>query len=212
MKKYLLLIAMCISIIAPYKLYAFDLTVGAATWYTWWEYKQKQTITKNFGGLGGTETFTDTDIKPTFLVGPVLSLKFNDDFNLSFIFLTTVSKFNWERSGYEYDFAFTQSNPFTKKGKADRTDTDITLNYRLNDYFKVFAGAKMLHTSNTTGEEFDSYGPGLGLASHFQYLTIYFSLPTCRDSIYGAVRKLKEGKISKSMIMVSTQPCRSRII
>ena len=74
MKKFLLfiLIAIFIGIVIPHKLYAVDITVGATTWYTWWDLeKYEETV----------------DIKPTFLYGPTMSVKFSDDFNLTFVFL-----------------------------------------------------------------------------------------------------------------------------
>ena len=173
MKKLLSLLSLfiLISILSPTKVHAFDLTVGAATWYTWWDYKQKQTIANNF--------YTDTDMKPALLAGPVLSLKFNDDFNLSLILLASefAGNFDCEKSGYEVSGGGGTPTPFTNKGTAYRFDVDITLNYRLNDYFKVFAGAKMLHTSTTMGGgEFESYGPGLGLGFTFPILDNLFLL------------------------------------
>ena len=204
MKKYLLLIAICISIIAPYKLYAFDLTVGASTWYTWWDIKQERRTLFS--------VYKNTDMEPTFLVGPVLSLKFNDDFNLSFIFLTTVSKFDCERSGEQmgyYGLSFV-----TNKGKADRTDADLTLNYRLNDYFKVFAGAKYLSTSYTItigGEEFSSYGPGIGLGFTLPILDNLFLLANLSGFYLWGHEKRPEDALSVSLLGIASGGDNTRI-
>jgi len=74
MKKLLLLafIAICIGLVIPHKLYAVDITVGASTWYAWWDSVQKEQTLK---------------IDPAFLYGPALAVKFNEDYYLTFIYL-----------------------------------------------------------------------------------------------------------------------------
>jgi len=51
--------------------------------------------------------------------------------------------------------------------KFKRKDSDLALNYRLNDYFKVFVGAKYLGFSHSAGADFLAFGPGLGLSATF---------------------------------------------
>jgi hypothetical protein len=133
MKKFLLLI----SIIIPLKLHAVDISVGATTWYA-----------KYVPSSG-------ENVDPAFLYGPAMSVKFNDDFNLTFVYYY---------GEYEYSYGRTSK----------RHDSDITINYRLNDYLKVFAGMKYRRIdadsnkgSNTSVTIYnlkaDSIGPGLGL-------------------------------------------------
>ena len=102
-------------------------------------------------------------------MGPALSVKFNDDYNLTFIFL--ISNFNIQEAG--------SSGNRTLDYKFTRIDTDIALNYRLNNYFKFFGGVKCL-SFETGGPEFNTpgsagpgmvvgvdhigFGPGLGLS------------------------------------------------
>ncbi|MCL2156311.1 MAG: hypothetical protein FWH53_11645 [Leptospirales bacterium] len=156
MKKYLLLtlIAICIGLIIPCKVYAVDITVGATTWYTWFD-----------GGEGSP------DFDPAFFLGPALSVKFNEDFNLTFVYL--YGKFDAK----DEDF------------KIKRQDCDIALNYRLNDYFKVFGGLKYIRYSFTSFEEFGysvyesdgtdyAYGPGLGLSATYPIADNLFILAT----------------------------------
>ena len=163
MKKLLSLLIL-ISVLEPSKVHAVDLIFGATTWWAWWDMKQKRTVEDR--------TFTDTDIntEPTLLIDYTFTLKFNDDFNLSFLFLFGLPVF--ERSGY----SLPGNIHFTEKGIATRIDSDITLNYRLNYYFKVFAGAKHLGTYITEGERFRSYGPELGLGFTFPILDNLFFL------------------------------------
>jgi len=135
MKKLLLLvfIAICIGIIIPCKVYATDISVGAATWYAWWDMTQR--------GL-------TMEMDPEFLYGPALAVKFNEDFNLTFIYL--YGKFdiiNWDGT----------------TDKLKRTDSDLALNYRLNDYFKLFGGIKYNTYSIPSNMDFWGVGPGLGL-------------------------------------------------
>ena len=151
--------------------YAFDITAGATTWYAWGRqyYTQKDNI-DNY----------NADIKsdPAFLYGPALSVKFNDDFNLTFVYL--YGKFSAEKNdGSKADFK--------------RNDSDLALNYKLNDYFKVFIGAKYLSydiipvKDNFWGsmdfkvigmESHTSYGPGLGVSATIPITGNIFGLAT----------------------------------
>ena len=134
MKKLILLTFTVISIsgIIPCKAYAYDITVGAATWYTWWDINSENGDTRSLG--------------PSFLYGPAISLKFNDDFNLTFIYL--YGKFD-DNEAVNVSYK--------------RVDSDLALNYRLNDYFKVFAGIKYMGFSKP-GSIHAGYGPGLGVS------------------------------------------------
>ena len=147
MKKLLLLalIALCIGIIIPQKLYAVDITVGATTWYAWWDID------------AGQESL---DVDPTFLYGPALSVKFNNDFNLTFIYLYG-----------KYDVTFDKGKDTVK-----RTDSDIALNYRLNDYFKLFAGMKYMGFEQDYKQ--NAIGPGLGLSATVPVMENFFLLGT----------------------------------
>ena len=150
----LIFVTICISVITPSKVYAVDITVGATTWYAWWE--------MNAGG--GT-----IDFDPEFMYGPALSVKFNDDFNLTFIYLYS-----------KFDHQMDSSKP---KSKMTRYDSDLALNYRLNDYFKVFAGIKYMGTSQPSGNgssgwDQDSLGPGLGLSCTYPITENIYGLAT----------------------------------
>jgi len=156
MKKLLLLTfaVICIGIIIPCKVHAVDISIGATTWYSWWDFDS------------GSDY--DADIDPTFLYGPALSVKFNDDFNLTFVYLYGKydMKTTYEDSGVSV----------TEKGTVKRKDSDTALNYRLNDYFKVFAGLKymsFLQDFNHRG-----FGPGVGLSATYPVAENLFLLAT----------------------------------
>jgi len=140
MKKLLLLafMAICTGIIIPCKVYAVDITVGATTWDAWLEEHYKDA------------TYYKSQ---AIFYGPALSVRFYEDFNLTFIYL---------------------SGSFV--GNYKRKDSDLALNYRLSDYFKLFAGVKyMEYLKNYTWDnagtpvyesvEHKGIGPGLGLTA-----------------------------------------------
>ncbi len=93
---------------------AAGMSVGAATWYTYWDYDNNSKI----------------DIDPTFLYGPVFSFKINDRFNMTLAFLYGT-----------FDMKYTSTTAVSNY-EMTRYDGDFAVNYRLNDYFKIFIGAK----------------------------------------------------------------------
>ncbi|MCL2154380.1 MAG: hypothetical protein FWH53_01810 [Leptospirales bacterium] len=133
MKKYLLLtfIITCIGIILPYKAYSAEIAVGASTCETWIERNPKNDY--NF------------IIGPTFIYGPVLSVKFTESFDITFMYL--YGRFN-ETANYD---------------KVEIRDSELIFNAGLNDYFKVFAGVKYMGFLESD-TKYIGYGPELGLS------------------------------------------------
>jgi hypothetical protein len=137
MKKLILLTAISfiwITAVLPLNVSAADITVGATTWYSWWDFDNP-------------DNNDNPDIDPTLLYGPAFSVKFSDDFNLTFVYL--YGKFDMNESEGTNEIA--------------RNDSDLALNYRLNDYFKIFAGVKYMGYT-FTGFEHIGYGPGAGIS------------------------------------------------
>ena len=142
-----------ILISTPAKLHAVDISVGAATWYTWWDWKSP-----------GRGNFIDID--PAFLYGPVLSVKFSDDFNLTFVYL--YGKFDAQIPLYA-----------DTNIKLKRSDLDLALNYRLNNYFKVFGGIKYMgykYLMDSDETDHSGIGPGLGLSVAYPLVENLFLL------------------------------------
>lgn len=143
MKKLILASAIALiwmSAILPLNVSAADITVGATTWYSWWDFDNP-------------DNNDNPDIDPSFLYGPVLSAKFSDDFNLTFVYL--YGKFDMkETDGYTSEVA--------------RNDSDLAINYRLNNYFKTFLGAKYMgYTISEIDFKHIGYGPGAGISFVF---------------------------------------------
>jgi len=136
MKIKLLLILLCMFVLVSSPLLAMDVSLGAATWYSWWDMSTKTD--------GGEE---DSDVDPTILYGPVLSLSFSDKWTLSSIFLYG---------------QFTMHHEGDNDEKVKRFDSDTSLNYNLNNYIKLFGGAKIMGYKFPGGKN-QSIGPAAGI-------------------------------------------------
>ena len=153
------------------KAYAVDITAGATTWYAWGRqyYTQKDP--------SGTY-YTTVKSDPGLLYGPALAARFNDDFNLTFVYL--YGKFDAEKGD-------------GTKANFKRNDSDLALNYRLTDYFKIFLGAKFLSYDIVPAKDnywgslsfeikdmksHTSYGPGLGVSATVPITGNIFGLAT----------------------------------
>jgi len=170
----------CISIM-PYKIYAADITVGATTWYAFGS--RSENVKDDCDRENNNYAF-----EPTFLYGPALSVKFSNDFNLTFVYL--YGKFNYKESYFETGGISDSAHDM--KSRAARSDSDLALNYRLNDNFKAFAGIKYMsyeinlsHNVATVGNDklwthikHVSIGPGLGFSSTFPITENIFMLAT----------------------------------
>ena len=163
--------------IIPYKAYALDITVGASTWYAWggrYENVKEYSIRESNNYV----------FDPTFFYGPALSVKINNDFNLTLVYL--YSKFSYIEGVFK---DITASHDV--KSKIKRSDSDLALNYRLNNYFKAFVGAKYLtyeiklsyydpvnYELHTSQSKHLSIGPGLGISSTYPIIRNFFLLGT----------------------------------
>ena len=164
--------AISISILIPLKTYAVDITVGATTWYA--QSEQYYTQNKNAWFMHDSSVKSD----PAFLYGPTLAVRLTNDFNLTFVFL-----YGTFETGRD-------DGNFKSKSKYKRSDSDLALNYRLNDYFKVFAGMKYLSYDITPGDTdsltfqirnidtHTSLGSGLGVSATIPIVGNLFCLGT----------------------------------
>ncbi|MBN2401198.1 MAG: hypothetical protein JXN64_02250 [Spirochaetes bacterium] len=145
MKRVIFSIILSLSfIVFPFinKASALELSAGVLTWFCWWETVKAE---------------NDMDLQPTLLYGPVLSARLNESWSLAGVFL--YGKFPSEDNKGE--------------GGPDgisRFDSDISLNYNINRYLKLFGGGKLMGFS--WDEEDDegvhwSAGPGAGIGSTF---------------------------------------------
>jgi len=177
MKKNLIIKLLCtLAIIIPCNLYSTDITVGATAWYVWGD--RYEDVTKNSDRPNKSYAFDST-----FLYGPAISVKFSDDFNLTFVYL--YGKFDYDDEIYK-----DAGGAYNIKTSAIRSDSDLALNYRLNGNFKAFAGIKyMAYEVKSSFNDFlkdycenhskhTSIGPGLGLSGTLPIIENIFLLAT----------------------------------
>lgn len=131
----LTLLALCIIPLFPDQTKAADLSVGATAWYTAWDYED--------------DAHSDIEYDPSFLYGPVLSTTFTQNLSMSFVFLYG-----------EFDMKMDNGTQSLK-----RYDSDLTLNYRISDYFKLFAGAKLMGFTWDPDGTHMAVGPGAGIST-----------------------------------------------
>lgn len=134
MKKVIIISIVLMLCFTAIPLFAVDLNLGAATWYSWWEIEDEE---------GGP------DIDPTILAGPVVSLGLADRWNVSVVFL--YGQFEMEGGGEDGG-----------TDEINRVDSDISLNYAISNYFKVFSGIKAMGYYFSGGVH-HSIGPALGV-------------------------------------------------
>ena len=118
--------------------HASDLSIGAATWYSWWKLDNVK------GGKDGDDS--------ALLYGPLLSFSFSERWSVSGVFLY---------GHYEIEYTHQSSE------KIDRFDSDLVLNYRVTSLIKLFAGIKIMGYEwelSTTSEEMDGISYNLGPA------------------------------------------------
>jgi hypothetical protein len=114
-----------------------EMSVGASTWYAWWEPEDNEGM----------------DLDPALLFGPALSVRLAEDWSISGVFLYGIFKNNAEEGGPE---------------DLRRFDSDLSLNYNINRYIKIFAGTKYMGFSWDEGDESGTHwsaGPGIGIGS-----------------------------------------------
>lgn len=120
-------------------IHAADLSVGATAWYTAWDYED--------------DADSGVSYDPAFLYGPVLSLSMIPDLSLSFVFLYGQFAMDFESDDPSMDL--------------NRYDSDLTLNYRISSYFKLFAGAKYMGFTWDPDGKHQALGPGAGISAIF---------------------------------------------
>ena len=140
----LLFAALIIPAFLKSDLYAGDLSVGATAWYTNWDM--------------GDPTYKPD---PGIMYGPVASYKINDSYNLTFLFL-------YGNFSNNIDLGLGSSLQMD----ISRYDSDIAINKKIGDYFKIFAGAKVMgynYSFSFSGGTMEmnelGVGPGAGISA-----------------------------------------------
>ncbi|HQG41943.1 MAG TPA: hypothetical protein PLE64_04460 [Spirochaetota bacterium] len=115
--------------------YADDLGIGISAWYADWEMDNSSNPKKT--------------MDPVLCIGPSLSYQFSETLSVTLVALFTPKKYEMPDEGSE-------------DSKLRRYDSDLALNYQLNRYIKLFAGAKYLGFTFEGGKHHGA-GPGAGI-------------------------------------------------
>ena len=129
--------------------HALDVSLGVNTWYLAWQ----PSFEENFRGEGNGITAADPinngpayndrwETQPGFMFGPVVNLRFSDQWSLGFVLLFS-QEFDVE-SSYNVD-APAYTNDARYELVFRRYDGDLTINFRVGFGFGLFGGIKYLH-------------------------------------------------------------------
>jgi hypothetical protein len=140
------LILIVLSSIFPATGSAVEMSAGIYTWYAWWDFPE--------------DKYCESELDPALLYGPALAVSFNQDFSLTFVFL--YGQFDVKETDYS---GYYESGDSIDIGyynyEMKRFDSDIALNYKLFNYFKVYLGAKYTNYSYDMGASDNNFGVSL---------------------------------------------------
>jgi hypothetical protein len=133
------------------------MSAGVYTWYSWWDFPE--------------DDYEKVRTDPGFVYGPTLSVNLNESYSLTFVFLYGM----FDADGKDYEDSKLYGGPVVSYTyDIKRYDSDTALNYRLNDYLKVYLGVKysafsykLEGTSYDVDFDHDTFGPGAGLSASF---------------------------------------------
>lgn len=112
--------------------HASDLGIGIAGWYADWKMEREQT----------------RKMDPVFYIGPSISYQFAQSWSTTLVALFTPSPYEMKEDNKSTD--------------VKRYDADLTLNYQLIRYIKIFFGGKYLGFFFNDGKHYGA-GPGGGI-------------------------------------------------
>ncbi|MCX8123336.1 MAG: hypothetical protein N3F66_04140 [Spirochaetes bacterium] len=120
--------------------HAADMGIGISTWYAGWDVKRNDAKVK---------------MDEVLYIGPSISYQFHEKWSCTLVALATPQKYTWQVG--------------TEEMELRRYDVDLALNYQINRYTKVFAGAKYLafaYHNKTNGNDglHHATGPGAGIS------------------------------------------------
>lgn len=150
--------------IIPGKASAVNMSAGVYTWYTWWDFPE--------------DDYEKVETDPGFVYGPTLSVNLSDSFSFTFVFLYGT----FDADGKNYENSILYGDPVIRYTyDIDRYDSDTAINYKLNDYLKVYLGVKysafsykLNGTLYDIDFDHDTFGPGAGLSLTFPVVSNIF--------------------------------------
>jgi len=181
MKNFVILVFLMM-IVFPFELSASGASVGANVWYAWTEPENKEEFMGKNESTGYNNNFDMTE-NAAIVYGGLFSVQFTDRISLGGVFSYGTG---WKcKADYVYNPKGTEIHMFKDFNDIKRFEGDLTINYTLNEIFKIFLGWKYL-ASRGNGEyyyfptstpsaifrgkferQFDSTGPGVGFTTIF---------------------------------------------
>lgn len=150
---------------------AADVGVGASFWYADWKMTPEKIDQYN----------QESKMDPELMYGPVISAKFSQNWSVAAAFLVS-NKYKMNNSGPDSGIR--------------RMDSDTTLNYNINSYFKIFPGIKLMQFTFSDGYH-RSGGPGLGAGFIFPIVDSLFLIGNGSGSyLFGQHKDPDNSKIS----------------
>ncbi len=133
MKKYLFLLMLLTAISLCLRISeAADLSVGLTSYYAYYE-----PCWKKF--------YTDLNVEPALLLGPVFNLSFHDNWSVSFLFIYSQKQFSasYTDSGTHIPGASADTGNYSIRYRSDvaRYDSSLAIGYSFDNY-KIFGGIK----------------------------------------------------------------------
>lgn len=135
----------------------YAVSVGAATWYAWWDPIFRQSLVAEEKGSGIRKpgkvvysTFSMMD--SSFLYGPVLNVQFTDRWSMAGVFQFSVHG-GYSASSRYVNFLglnYFPASPLDlqsyyvtiRLNRINRYDADLSFNYHLTDFLKLYLGLK----------------------------------------------------------------------
>lgn len=198
MKKALVIVSLLIMSMLQLNLSAANMNVGANFWYAWYEPAFKdEFMGKN--EIGSRNNSFEMNEPAAIVYAGLFSFQFSERWSLGGVF--SYGK-GWEcKSDYIYNPSGIEIHMYKQMPEMERFEGDLTINYKLNNIFKIFFGWKSLYsrgsgtfyyttTSNSVilgNGDFkiasSSNGPGAGVSSIFN-LADNLYLITTLSAIY----------------------------
>lgn len=182
MKKYLITMVLALAVLSPFSLYASTVNAGLSLWYAWLEPGFKNDFMGKNDNQNSNNNF-DMTTPGAPIFGGLLSVQMTDELSLGAV--VSYGK-GWEcEADYLYYNGSYQLHVNKTLEKLQRFESDLTMNYAINDMVKLFFGWKyfiqkgegtysyyvVLSPATTGGGEFENTytqtGPGLGLTLTF---------------------------------------------
>ncbi len=149
------IIRMACSLVILFCLYdplpAADFGIGAMTYYATWQ-PAFTSYVKRWGG-------ENVEAKPLYLAGPILTMKFLDDWDISAVGLFSIKSSLEEENHDIFTFSLPASPPLfgysisvESKSVITRNDIDLTIGCKVWRYIKAFVGYKFMSTRTGDSE------------------------------------------------------------